>query len=49
LVTLRSPPVEATIALSIVLVTGEALHKEATIARRWPALVAFPGRLAEIR
>ena len=41
LLTLRSPPVEATIALSIVLVAGEALHKEATIARRWPALVAF--------
>lgn len=41
LLTLRSPPVEATIALSIVLVAGESLHKEATIARRWPALVAF--------
>jgi hydrogenase/urease accessory protein HupE len=39
--TLRSPPVEATIALSIMLVAGEALHKEATLARRWPALVAF--------
>jgi len=41
LLVLRSPPVEATIALSIVLVAGEALHKEATMARRWPALVAF--------
>jgi hydrogenase/urease accessory protein HupE len=39
--TLRSPPVEATIALSIVLVAGEALHRRATLARRWPALVAF--------
>jgi hypothetical protein len=39
--TLRSPPVEATIALSIMLVAGEALHKEQTLSRRWPALVAF--------
>lgn len=39
--TLRSPPVEAAIALSIVLVAGEALHKRQTLARRWPALVAF--------
>lgn len=39
--TLRSPPVEATIALSIVLVAGEALHKGPTLARRWPAVVAF--------
>jgi len=38
---LRPPPVEATIALSIVLVAGEALHKRETLARRWPALVAF--------
>ena len=38
---LRSPPVEATIALSIVLVACEALRKEATLSRRWPALVAF--------
>jgi len=42
---LRSPPVEASIALSIVLVAGEALHKPVngrlTLARRWPALVAF--------
>jgi hydrogenase/urease accessory protein HupE len=41
LLTLRSPPVEATIALSIVLVAGEALHKRMTLARRWPALLAF--------
>lgn len=39
--TLRSAPVEATIALSIVLVAGEALHQRNTAARRWPALVAF--------
>jgi len=39
--TLRSPPVEATIALSIVLVASEALHNRATLSRRWPALVAF--------
>jgi hydrogenase/urease accessory protein HupE len=38
---LRPAPVEATIALSIVLVAGEALHKRETLARRWPALVAF--------
>ncbi|MET0657766.1 MAG: HupE/UreJ family protein [Steroidobacteraceae bacterium] len=41
LLTLRSPPVEATIALSIVLVAGEALHSQPTLSRRWPALVAF--------
>jgi hydrogenase/urease accessory protein HupE len=41
LLTLRSPPVEATIALSIMLVAGEALHKQQTLSRRWPALVAF--------
>ncbi|MDB5970423.1 MAG: hypothetical protein JWQ90_2873 [Hydrocarboniphaga sp.] len=39
--TLRSPPVEASIALSIMLVAGEALHGERTLTRRWPALVAF--------
>jgi len=39
--TLRSPPVEATIALSIVLVAGEALHKRETLARRWPVILAF--------
>ncbi len=38
---LRSPPVEATIALSIVLVCGEALRRDETLTRRWPALVAF--------
>jgi hydrogenase/urease accessory protein HupE len=41
LLSLRPPPVEATIALSIVLVAAEALHKRQTLARRWPALVAF--------
>ena len=39
--TLRSPPVEATIALSILLVAGEGLHSRETLSRRWPALVAF--------
>lgn len=39
--TLRSPPVEAGIALSIVLVAGEALHQRPTLARRWPAALAF--------
>jgi len=39
--TLRPPPVEATIALSIVLVAAEALHKQPTWSRRWPAMVAF--------
>ena len=39
--TLRSPPVEATIALSILLVAAEALHRRQTLSRRWPALVAF--------
>ena len=38
---LRSPPVEATIALSIVLVASEALHRRPTLSRCWPALVAF--------
>jgi len=41
ILTLRSPPVEATIALSIVLVAGEALHQRLTLARRWPAMLAF--------
>jgi len=41
LLTLRPPPVEATIALSIMLVAGEALRERETLARRWPALVAF--------
>jgi hydrogenase/urease accessory protein HupE len=40
-ITLRSPPVEAMIALSILLVAAEALNKEATWSRRWPALVAL--------
>lgn len=39
--TLRRPPVEAVIALSIVLVAAEALHNKPTLSRRWPALVAF--------
>ena len=39
--TLRPAPVEACIALSIVLVAAEALHRKETLARRWPALVAF--------
>ncbi|MFL6617054.1 MAG: HupE/UreJ family protein [Povalibacter sp.] len=41
LITLRSPPVEATIALSIVLVAAEAMNDQKTLSRRWPALVAF--------
>jgi len=41
ILTLRPAPVEATIALSIVLVAGEALHRGATLSRRWPAAVAF--------
>lgn len=39
--TLRSPPVEACIALSIVLVVSEALRTRETLARRFPAVVAF--------
>jgi len=39
--TLRSAPVEASIALSIVLVVSEAMHQRQTLARRLPALVAF--------
>lgn len=39
--TLRSAPVEATIALSIMLVASEALRSRETLAKRWPALVAF--------
>jgi hydrogenase/urease accessory protein HupE len=41
LLTLRPPPVEATIALSIMLVAWEALSKDSTLSKRWPALVAF--------
>jgi hydrogenase/urease accessory protein HupE len=40
-VALRPPPVEASIALSIVLVAGEAVQQRDSLARRWPALVAF--------
>jgi hypothetical protein len=39
--TLRSPPVEASIALSILLVASEALRERDTLARRLPALVSF--------
>lgn len=39
--TLRPIPVEACIALSIVLVASEALGSRKTLARQWPALVAF--------
>jgi hydrogenase/urease accessory protein HupE len=38
---LRPPPVEAAIALSIVLVSVEALGARETLTRRWPAIVAF--------
>jgi hydrogenase/urease accessory protein HupE len=38
---LRSPPVEASIALSILLVSAEALRERETLTRRWPAMVAF--------
>lgn len=41
LLTLRSAPVEAAIALSIVLVASEALNPRETLARRVPSLVAF--------
>jgi hypothetical protein len=40
-ITLRSAPVEAAIALSIVLVASEALNNRETLSRRFPALVAF--------
>lgn len=39
--TLRPAPVEACIALSIVLVACESLHDGNTLARRMPALVSF--------
>lgn len=39
--TLRPPPVEAVIALSIVLVSAEALSKRDTLTRRRPEFVAF--------
>lgn len=58
LLTLRPPPVEAVIALSIMLVASEALHDRPTLSRRWPSLVAllfglvhglgFAGALKEI-
>lgn len=41
LMTLRSAPVEAAIALSILLVAAEALGARQTLARQWPALVSF--------
>ena len=41
ILTLRPPPVEATIALSILLVANEALGSRPTLARRWPAALAF--------
>jgi len=41
ILTLRPPPVEASIALSIMLVSAEALHQRPTWSRRWPAAVAF--------
>jgi hydrogenase/urease accessory protein HupE len=41
LITLRPPPVEASIAMSIVLVASEALRERDTLARRVPALVSF--------
>lgn len=40
-ITLRGPPVEAVIALSILLVAAEALRRDDTLTHRWPALVAF--------
>ena len=40
-ITLRAPPVEAAIALSILLVASEALRTNDTLARRLPALVSF--------
>jgi hydrogenase/urease accessory protein HupE len=40
-ITLRSAPVEASIALSIVLVVSEALRERETLARRLPSLIAF--------
>ena len=40
-IALRPAPVEAYIALSIVLVASEALREKQTLARRLPALVSF--------
>ena len=39
--TMRPPPVEAVIALSIVLVSAEALSNRDTLTRRLPAIVSF--------
>lgn len=41
LLTLRPPPVEATIAMSIVLVASEAIREGPSLSRRMPALVSF--------
>jgi hypothetical protein len=40
-ITLRPAPVEATIAMSIVLVASEALREDDTLSRRVPAVVSF--------
>jgi len=40
-ITLRPAPVEAVIAMSIVLVASEALRERGTLARRMPELVSF--------
>lgn len=40
-ISLRAPPVEAMIALSILLVASEALNKEQSLSRRFPAAVAL--------
>lgn len=39
--TLRAPPVEAAIAMSIVLMAAEALRRDDSLTRRLPAVVAF--------
>ncbi|HUG72182.1 MAG TPA: HupE/UreJ family protein, partial [Steroidobacteraceae bacterium] len=41
LFTLRSAPVEAVIAMSIVLAASEAMNPRPTLTRRLPAMVAF--------
>jgi len=41
ILTLRPPPVEASIALSIVLIANEAITPRETLARRFPAVLAF--------
>jgi hydrogenase/urease accessory protein HupE len=41
ILTLRPPPVELCIALSIVLVANEAVNDRETLARRFPAFLAF--------